>query len=39
MLFSDVWNENAALFTRLKKFNSNPPILYYGIKDVPQLCL
>ena len=28
-LFSDVWSENAALFKRLMKIQSNPPILYY----------
>ena len=26
MLFSDVWNENAALFERLMEIHSNPPI-------------
>ena len=31
-LFSDVWSENAALFKRLMKNHSNPPILYYGFK-------
>ena len=31
-LFSDVWSENAALFKRLMKIHSNPPILYYGFK-------
>ena len=30
-MFSDVWNENAAIFKRLVKIHSNPPILYYGI--------
>ena len=29
MLFSDVWNENAALFERLMKIHSNPPILLW----------
>ena len=29
-LFSDVWSENAALFKKLMKIHSNPPILYYG---------
>ena len=34
MLFSDVWNENAALFERLMKTHSNPPILYnYGFNS------
>ena len=33
MLFSDVWSEDAALFKRLMKIHSNPPILlYYGFK-------
>ena len=32
MLFSDVWSENAALFERLVKIHSNPPILYFGFK-------
>ena len=31
MLFSDVWSENAALFKRLMKIQSNPPMLYYGL--------
>ena len=32
-LFSDVWSENAALFKRLMKTHSNPPILYIvGLK-------
>ena len=33
-LFSDVWSENAALFKRLMKIHSNPPILYYGFKAI-----
>ena len=28
--FFDVWSENAALFKRFMKINSNPSILYYG---------
>ena len=28
MLFSDIWNENAALFRRSVKIHSNPPILH-----------
>ena len=32
MLFSDVWSENAALFERLVKIHSNPPIPYFGFK-------
>ena len=32
-LFFDVWSENAALFERIMKIHSNPPILYYGFKD------
>ena len=31
-LFSDVWSENTALFERLMKIHSIPPILYYGFK-------
>ena len=38
MLFSDVWSENAALFTRLMKIHSNSLILYYGF-NVPVLLL
>ena len=34
MLFSDVWSENAALYERLMEIHSNPPILYYGFKDL-----
>ena len=30
-MFSDVWNENTALFERLMEIHSNPPILYYGL--------
>ena len=30
-------SENAALFTRLMKIHSNPPILYYGFKMAPAL--
>ena len=33
-MFTDVWSENAALFKRLMKINSNPPILYYGFNDI-----
>ena len=33
-LFSDVWNENAALFKGLMKINLNPPILYYGFMQL-----
>ena len=29
-LFSGVRSENAALFERMMKIHSNPPILYYG---------
>ena len=29
-MFSDVWSENAALFERLMKIHSYPPIPYYG---------
>ena len=29
-MFSGVWSENAALFERLMKIHSNPPILYYN---------
>ena len=32
-LFSDVWSEIAALFKRLIKIHSNPPIVYYGFND------
>ena len=28
-MFSDVWNKNAALFFRLMKIHSNPPIIHY----------
>ena len=28
-LLFDVWSENAALFKKLMKIHSNPPILYY----------
>ena len=31
-MFSEVWNENSALFKRLMKIHSNPPLLYYGCK-------
>ena len=37
MLFSDVWSEHAALFKRLMKIYSNPPILYYGSKQMKKL--
>ena len=33
---SDVWSENAALFERLMKIHSNPPILYYGFNSGAQ---
>ena len=33
-LFSDVWSKNAALFKRLMKIHSNPPILHYGFMDI-----
>ena len=39
-LFSDVWSENPALFKRLMKIHSNPPILlwlYYPIIVTPML--
>ena len=40
MLFSNVWRENAALFKRLMKIHSNPPILYYGFNnDRKMACL
>ena len=34
MLFSDIWNENAALFRRSMKIHSNPPILYWFYQGV-----
>ena len=38
-LFSDVWSENAALFKRLMKLYSNPPIVYYGFDHIGMLTL
>ena len=35
-LFSDVCSENAALYKRLMKIHSNPPILYYDFKPLFQ---
>ena len=32
-LFCGLWSENAALFERLMKIHSNPPILYYGFNS------
>ena len=34
MLFSNVWGENSVLFERLMEIHSNPPILYYGFKQL-----
>ena len=36
-LFSDVWSENVALFNRLMKIHSNPPILYGWFKVKPTI--